>query len=58
MAIHPVQAAEITKLNARIEHMTWEHSDAIVENTQLKNRQIVGFPTTYGCMPPAPGGRK
>ncbi|SPO69487.1 hypothetical protein [Pseudomonas sp. JV241A] len=58
VAIHQAQAAEITKLNARIEHMTWELSDALVENTELKNRQIGGIPRTYGGMPPTPDGRR
>ncbi|QBF27441.1 hypothetical protein EXN22_17765 [Pseudomonas tructae] len=52
VAIHQDQAAEITKLNARIERMTWELSDALVENTELKNRHIGGCPDTWGAMPP------
>ncbi|WP_157771859.1 hypothetical protein [Pseudomonas putida] len=53
VVIHQAQAAEITKLNARIERVTWELSDALVENTELKNRHIGGCPTTWGAMPPA-----
>ncbi|MNE26728.1 hypothetical protein D3C80_1201060 [compost metagenome] len=52
VAIHQAQAAEITKLNARIERMTWELSDALVENTELKNRHIGGCPATWAAMPP------
>ncbi|WP_136477129.1 hypothetical protein [Pseudomonas sp. DG56-2] len=51
VAIHQAQAAEITKLNVRIERMTWELSDALVENTELKNRHIGGCPATWGAMP-------
>ncbi|MCY1447258.1 hypothetical protein D9M71_638690 [compost metagenome] len=58
VAIHQAQAVEITRLNARIERMTWELSDALVENTELKNRQIGGIPRTYGGMPPTPDGRR
>lgn len=51
VAIHQAQAAEITKMNARIERITWELSDALVENTELKNRHIGGCPATWGAMP-------
>ena len=52
VAIHQAQAAKITKLTARIERMTWELSDAMAENTELKNRHIRGCPATWGAMPP------
>ncbi|QBF26862.1 hypothetical protein EXN22_14620 [Pseudomonas tructae] len=58
VAIHHDQAVEITKLKASIEQMTWKLSDALVENTGLKNRQLGGCPPNWGTMPPAPDGRR
>ena len=58
VAIHQDQAAEITKLKASIERMTWKLSNALVENTELRNRQLGGCSPTWGTMPPAPDGRR
>ncbi|MNJ37893.1 hypothetical protein D3C77_327290 [compost metagenome] len=54
VCINQEQAAEVTRWNAKVERLTWDLSNALVENTALKNRQLGGFPPTWGGKPPEP----